>query len=188
MRTLALMGLLFALMSALYADEPPAQLDPGAFGTRTGSPVTVATPSGSGGSLNWLQATLALLGVAVGLRYGLPKLLGWASKTGTGSPLDGQVKVIETRAVPGGSLLLVKARDKLLLVGSTPQGMHLLADLTDTLPETPTAVADTPFEQTLRRAQPYSPPTDYQRETEQQVQTRLQQTRQKLESLLGRSL
>ncbi|MFQ3610785.1 MAG: flagellar biosynthetic protein FliO [Fimbriimonadales bacterium] len=186
MRTLALIGLLVLLGSALWAEEPKTELEPGAFGTRTGSPVAVAPTSSADGSLNWLQATLALVVVAIGLRYGLPKLLGWASKTGGGSPLDGQVKVIETRAVPGGSLMLVKARDKLLLVGSTPQGMQLLADLTDTLPEP--ATTDTAFEQTLRHAQPYTPPTDYQRETEQQVHTRLQQTRQKLEALIGRSV
>ncbi len=188
MRTVALIGLWIALVACLWTQEPNASLEPGAFGTRTGSPVGIAPTPSSGGSLNWLQATLALGVVAVGLRYGLPKLLGWASKTGNGSPVDGQVKVIETRAVPGGSLMLVKARDKLLLVGSTPQGLQLIADLTDTLPEANPAPADATFEQTLRRAQPYSPPSDYQRETEQQVQTRLQQTRQKLETLLGRGV
>ncbi len=64
-------------------------------------PMQVAAPSSSGGG--WIQVSLALLMVGVGLRYGRRKLLRWAGRTGDGSPLDGQVRVIETRAVPNGT-------------------------------------------------------------------------------------
>ncbi|MCS7065533.1 MAG: flagellar biosynthetic protein FliO [Fimbriimonadales bacterium] len=105
-----------------------ASLAPGALGTRGDTPLRTATPSGGGYA--WLQMTLALVLVAVGLRYGLPRLIGWAGKAGVGSRLDGEIRLLESRAVPGGSLLMVKARDRLLLIGATPQGMQLLADLT----------------------------------------------------------
>lgn len=174
-----------AILVAAAQSDAPQQLDPGAFGTRAGAPMQrVASPEGS--SLGWAQLGVALLIVAAGLRWGLPKLLRWAGKTGDGSPVDGQIKIIETRSALGGSLMLVKARDRLLLIGATPQGMQLLADLTDTLPKPePAIVSESAFEHVLRRAQPAAPPPDLQAEAAAQVQTRLQQTRARLQSLLG---
>ena len=170
---------------ATWAQESPDPLAPGAFGTRAGVPIQrVASPDAS--SAGWAQLGVALLIVAVGLRWGLPRLLRWAGKTGDGSPVDGQIRIIETRSAIGGSLMLVKARDKLLLIGATPQGMHLLADLTDTLPKPePASIAESAFEQVLRNARPAPPPPDLQQEAAAQVQSRLQQTRERLQSLLG---
>jgi flagellar biogenesis protein FliO len=170
---------------ATWAQESPDALAPGAFGTRAGAPVQrVASPDAS--STGWAQLGIALLIVAVGLRWGLPRLLRWAGKTGDGSPVDGQIRIIETRSAVGGSLMLVKARDKLLLIGATPQGMHLLADLTDTLPKPePAPIAESAFEQVLRTAHPAAPPPDLQQEAAAQVQTRLRQTRAQLQNLLG---
>lgn len=179
------LGLLLAIGVASAQSDTPQQLDPGAFGTRAGAPMQrVAAPEGS--SLGWAQLGVALLIVAAGLRWGLPKLLRWAGKTGDGSPVDGQIKIIETRSALGGSLMLVKARDRLLLIGATAQGMQLLADLTDTLPKPePAIVSESAFETVLRRAQPVAPPPDLQAEAAAQVQTRLRQTRARLQSLLG---
>jgi len=172
-------------ISATWSQPSPDGLAPGAFGTRAGAPIQrVASPDAS--SAGWTQVGVALLIVAVGLRWGLPRLLRWAGKTGDGSPLDGQIRILETRSAVGGSLMLVKARDKLLLIGATPQGMHLLADLTDTLPKPEaTPPAESAFEQTLRNARPTAPPTDLQQEAAAHVQTRLQQTRERLQNLLG---
>lgn len=108
--------------------DDTVSLAPGALGTRGTMPLHTTPSAGSGYA--WLQMVLALVLVAVGLRYGLPRLIRWASKTGVGSQLDGEIRLLESRAVPGGSLLMVKARDRLLLIGTTPQGMQLLADLT----------------------------------------------------------
>lgn len=170
---------------ALAQSDQPAPLEPGAFGTRTGAPIQqVAAPEGN--SFGWAQLGVALLIVAAGLRWGLPKLLRWAGKTGDGSPVDGQIRIIETRSAVGGALMLVKARDKLLLIGATAQGMQLLADLTDTLPQPePAQRSVSDFERILRQAQPATPPPDLQAEAAAQVQTRLQQTRARLQSLLG---
>ncbi|CUU34452.1 MAG: flagellar biosynthetic protein FliO [Fimbriimonadales bacterium] len=175
------------LLWAAWGQGAPtnSELAPGALGTRSGSPMQVAAPSSSGGG--WIQVSLALLMVGVGLRYGLPKLLRWAGKTGDGSPLDGQVRVIETRAVPNGSLMLVKARDRLLLIGSSPQGMSLLADLTPP-PESAPLTADTPFDKVLRSARPYQPTADPQQAVAEQVQSRLHQARERLARLSGGSL
>jgi len=170
---------------ALAQSGQLAPLEPGAFGTRTGAPIQhVAAPEGN--SFGWAQLGIALLIVAAGLRWGLPKLLRWAGKTGDGSPVDGQIRIIETRSAVGGTLMLVKARDKLLLIGATAQGMQLLADLTDTLPQPePAQQRASDFERILRQAQPATPPPDLQAEAAAQVQTRLQQTRARLQSLLG---
>ncbi|MCX7993830.1 MAG: flagellar biosynthetic protein FliO [Fimbriimonadales bacterium] len=173
------------ILTAFTQPEPSGQLEPGAFGTRSGAPLQrVAAPDGN--SLGWAQLGIALLIVAGGLRWGLPKLLRWTGKTGDGSTVDGQIKIIETRSTVGGSLMLVKARDRLLLVGASAQGMQLLADLTDTLPKPQSTPSGTSaFEQILRQAQPVAPPTDLQTEAAAQVQTRLQQTRARLQSLIG---
>ncbi len=198
MRTFSLI-LVFLLWAGAVAQQESAQLPPGALGTRTGSPANLATPSGS--STGWWQVTLALVVVAVALRYGLPKLLRWAGKTGDGSPLDGQVRVIETRAVPNGSLMLVKARDRLLLIGSSPQGMQLLADLTpaneqsslsgmgEHLYNAHTNPGKVPsFAHILRQAQPMSPPVELQESVVERLQLRLQETQRRLAKTAGSDL
>lgn len=179
------LALTLAILTAWSQQEATAPLEPGAYGTRTGAPTQrIGTPETP--SLGWAQLGVALLIVAAGLRWGLPKLLRWAGRTGDGSPLDGQIKIIETRSALGGSLMLVKARDRLLLIGASAQGMQLIADLTDTLPKPePLQASPSAFEQMLRRAQPTTPPTDLQAEAAAQVQTRLQQTRARLQSLIG---
>lgn len=170
------------LLWVCWAQQPASgeELAPGALGTRSDTPMPITAPNTSGSS--WVQVSLALLIVGIGLRYGLPKLLRWAGKSGEGSLLDGQVRVIETRAVPNGSLLLVRAREKLLLIGSSPQGMQVLADLTP--PADPIApVPETAFDQLLKGARPYQPPIDPQQAVAEQVQSRLQQTRERLTRL-----
>lgn len=165
--------------------DVPAPLAPGAFGTRTGAPIQQVAAR-EGNSFGWAQLGIALLVVAGGLRWGLPRLLRWAGKIGDGSPIDGQIRIIETRSMVGGTLMLVKARDKLLLIGATAQGMQLLADLTDTLPRSePIQQCASEFERILRQAQPATPANDLQAETVAQVQTRLQQTRAQLQRLIG---
>ncbi len=175
---------LLAISVAVAQSSSSEALEPGAFGTRAGAPLQRVAPDSS--SSGWMQLGVALLVVAAGLRWGLPKLLRWAGKVGEGSPIDGQIRIIETRSAVGGTLMLVKAREKLLLIGATAQGMQLLADLTDTLPRSePTRQEATPFEHLLRRATPHSPPPDLQAEAAAQVQARLQQTRARLQSLIG---
>jgi flagellar biogenesis protein FliO len=143
------LGLLLLWSGWSQADELP----PGALGTRGGTPLRTVAPSNGGYA--WLQMTVALLLIAAGLRYGLPRLIGWASKAGIGSRLDGEIRLLESRAVPGGSLLIVKARERLLLIGATPQGMQLLADLTENhSPPTHELLGRSEFEQALNRTHP----------------------------------
>jgi len=165
------------------------QLAPGALGTRGSTPLRTATPSGSGYA--WLQMTLALVLVAVGLRYGLPRLIGWAGKAGVGSRLDGEIRLLESRAVPGGSLLMVKARDRLLLIGATPQGMQLLADLTAPQADSPQFAGQAgEFERILHRAVSAeakanargraAASADLQQETASELQAHIEQARARL--------
>jgi flagellar biogenesis protein FliO len=172
-------------ISATWAQESPDALAPGAFGTRAGAPIQrVASPDAS--SAGWAQLGIALLIVAVGLRWGLPRLLRWAGRTGDGSPVDGQIRIIETRSAVGGSLMLVKARDKLLLIGATPQGMHLLADLTDTLPKPePAPIAESAFEQVLRTARPTAPRLTCSRKPLRMCKRASDRPRAQLQNLLG---
>jgi len=167
-------------------------LAPGALGTRQSTPLRTAMPTGSGYA--WLQLTVALVLVAVGLRYGLPRLLHWAGKTGIGSPLDGQIRLLENRAVPGGSLCLVKARDRLLLIGITPQSIQLLADLTPThSASSPASLPSDEFSAILQRAataeakqgDPYLRGTvaDLQQETANELQAHLSSVRARLARL-----
>jgi flagellar biogenesis protein FliO len=147
------LGMLLLWSGWSQADELP----PGALGTRGGTPLRTVAPSSGGYA--WLQMTVALLLIAAGLRYGLPRLIGWASKAGIGSRLDGEIRLLESRAVPGGSLLMVKARDRLLLIGATPQGIQLLADLTENQREQVGVSEPSAFEQVLHRATPRGTPS-----------------------------
>ncbi|GBC91552.1 hypothetical protein HRbin15_00005 [bacterium HR15] len=186
--SLLLIGLL-AVSS--WAQVDSEKLPPGALGTRRSMPLR---PTASSGSYAWLQMTLAMLLMAIGLRYGLPRLIGWAGKAGIGSRLDGEIRLLESRAVPGGSLLMVKARDRLLLIGATPQSMQLLADLTETPPSHAVGermrVGDATFEQLLHHtasqniaarsmAHPMTP-LDLQQEVADELQTHMEQARARL--------
>ncbi len=201
-RSLWVMALGAGLSMLVLAQE----LKPGAFGTRGSAPVRITAPAAGGYA--WVQMTVALVLVALALRYGLPRLIGWAGKAGVGSRLDGQIRVLESRAVPGGSLLLVKARDHLLLIGATPQSMQLIADLTPSpVPSPPLGERESepllpsgeragvrgsegwdsqPFEQALRSAERNARgivPADWQQEVASELQNRIQQARARLKEL-----
>ncbi|MER3402114.1 MAG: hypothetical protein C4337_02150 [Armatimonadota bacterium] len=181
-RTVWLVVVQVILLCRCWVQAPASgdELAPGVWGTRSGAPIQVATPADSANA--WVQVSLALIIVGLGLRYGLPRLLRWVGKTGEGSPLDGQVRVIEKRAVPNGSLMLVKARDRLLLIASSPHGMSLLADLTP--PSEPTVSAlETAFDRVLNRVSPYQPTPDPQQAVAEQVQGRIRQAREQLARL-----
>lgn len=117
---------LLGILGIAVAQGP--ELPSGALGTRANGSLTstASRPPVEGGNL--IQMVIALGIVAVGLRYGLPKLLAWSAKSGLGSRLDGEIRLIESRAVPGGSLHLVQVRGRTFLIGSTPQTIHLLAE------------------------------------------------------------
>lgn len=134
MKWIWMAGLLicFALASAQEsAGKELNELSPGALGTRDSSPLRTTTTTSPVGASNLLQMVTALGIVLVILRYGLPKLMKWGAKAGFGSKLDGEIRILETRAITGGSVHLIRVRGRLLLLSSTAQGIQLLTDLTE---------------------------------------------------------
>jgi len=129
---LAVILICFALANAQEsAGKELNELSPGALGTRDSSPLRTTTNASPVGATNLLQMVTALGIVLVILRYGLPKLMKWGAKAGLGSRLDGEIRILETRAITGGSVHLIRVRGRLLLLSSTAQGIQLLTDLTE---------------------------------------------------------
>jgi flagellar biogenesis protein FliO len=159
------------------------ELAPGALGTRDNSPLRTTAASSPVGATSLLQMVLALGLVVLLLRYGLPKLLRWGTKAGLGSKLDGEIRVLETRAITGGSLHLVRVHGKLLLLSSTTQGIQLLADLAESQEATPTTGQnefDHLLQQSERRATAAVVP-----DNRAQVQQRLLTAAEQLQRLTG---
>lgn len=86
----------------------------------------------SGGGMGALFNVLLALGIVYGLlRYAMPKVLARMNKrlvTGAGSA----IKVEESASFAGGSLYVVSARGKAILLSVGAQGVRFLADLTET--------------------------------------------------------
>jgi len=97
-----------------------------------GSTLTQSTSSGGFGPL---FNVLLALGIVYGiLRFAMPKVMSRISKrlvTGTGSA----IRIEESATFAGGSLYVVSARGKTLLLGVGTQGVQTLADLTEERPQ-----------------------------------------------------
>ncbi len=126
------------------------ELEPGAMGTRSGGPLATQTQAATPvGASNAAQMLAALALVALALRYGLPLAMRWAGRSGSGSQLDGEIRIIETRAVPNGSLSLIRVRGRLMLIASNAQSVQLLTVLEEHPEPLP---SDNAFEQALIRS------------------------------------
>lgn len=149
---IAVLGFCLALVNAQEpAGKALDELSPGALGTRDSNPLRTTTTASPVGATNLIQMVIALGIVLVILRYGLPKLLKWGAKTGLGSKLDGEIRILETRAITGGSVHLIRVRGRLLLLSSTAQGIQLLADLTN--PQEPAPSEPSEFDRWLRQSE-----------------------------------
>jgi len=80
------------------------------------------------------QLILALGIVAALLKFVLPRFFP-SLKNRVQTSLGSTIKIEETATFPGGNLLVVKVRDKSVLIGATPQSISFLADLTPTSEE-----------------------------------------------------
>lgn len=110
---------------------------PGLLGTRTDATPAVAGGSSPVGIMPMIQMLVAL-GIVVALvKFVLPKFLGKVTKPTS----EGDITIESTAALnASGSLHIVTARGRTLLIGATPTGMTCLADLT----EDETVVLETP--------------------------------------------
>jgi flagellar biogenesis protein FliO len=124
-----------AFLFVLFVASVPfalAQSFPGTKPDPTGaSAVTQSSGSGIGSLFNVLLA----LGIVYGLlRFAMPKVMARMSRrlvTGAGSA----IRIEESATFAGGSLYVVSARGKTLLLGVGSQGVQNLADLTDPTPK-----------------------------------------------------
>lgn len=149
------------LLSSLIAVGAAAMVAAGPTATALGTrpdPVlgstTGAAPGVGAGSI--LQMLLAL-GIVFGLlKFGLPKLVGKASQRLV-TNVHGTIKVEESATFPGGTLYIVRARDRVLLLSVAGTNVTCLSDLTATAalePEPAPAPVPTPsFEEVLSRAE-----------------------------------
>ncbi len=110
-----------ALVSVAFAEAQEFGLKPEI--TSPPIPTPVLTPA------SLLQMLLALVLVALLLRFALPKLLQRLS--GNAIPSTGRVVVLDATPTANGHLYLVKAIDRTLLLGVTSQSITVLSEWED---------------------------------------------------------
>lgn len=107
----------------------------GALDATRRDPVMAAVPpsqaAGGPGPMQFVQMVVALAVVASLLKWGLPTLFRKFGGKLTGSPLGSTIRVEETTTLGSNCLHVVQVRGRTLLIGSTPQTMSCLADLSD---------------------------------------------------------
>lgn len=150
MKRIIVLFLAFGSTASAFAQKAAAQgasatqTAASALGTKPGGDYTQAAPPVIGiGSI--IQLLLALAVVTLLLKFVLPKAAGWLNKAN--AKKNGQIAVIE-ETVPfnGGSLLVVKARGRNLLIGAGSGSLTTLADLTE-VPTEPQTVFETVLEE-----------------------------------------
>lgn len=82
------------------------------------------------GGMQFVQMIVALGLVFALLKFGLPKLVGKMGKR-LSTPLNSSIQVEESANFGAGSLQVITARGKTLLIAVTQSGVSCLADLTD---------------------------------------------------------
>lgn len=126
----------------------------GIIGTRTGGEFATPAPSSGGVGFGALaQMILALAIVAFLLKWVLPKVAGKVSKKLV-TTADSGIRVEESAQFAGGSLYIVSARGKSILISVTGTQVTTLTEL-DSVPK---PIKD-PFEQVLEAAQAMPTPT-----------------------------
>ena len=106
----------------------------GILGTKA-SPISSSAGSGGFGVMPLVQMGIALAVVLGLLKFVLPKLVGKMNKKIV-TTANGGIHIEESANFAGGSLYIVRARSKSLLICASGQGVTCLAELTET-PEPP---------------------------------------------------
>jgi flagellar biogenesis protein FliO len=102
----------------------------GPLGTRSDTVSTSFSNSSTGGAMPLVQMGIALAIVYGLLKWALPRLAGKVGKKLV-TNINGGIKVEESASFAGGSLYVVHARKKTLLLCVGTQGVQCLADLTE---------------------------------------------------------
>ncbi len=106
----------------------------GILGTKHDSLVASSNQGGGIGVMPIVQMVVALGIVMLLLKFALPRMVGKMNKkltTGATSALN----IEESATFAGGTLYIVRARSKTLLLSVSTQGVNCLADITETTPE-----------------------------------------------------
>lgn len=113
--------------------------DAGLLGTKA-SPITTSSAPGGMGVMPLVQMAIALGVVLFLLKFILPRIVGKMNKKLITSATS-MLKVEESATFAGGTLYIVRARSKTLLLSVSTQGVNCLADITeeDAKPEEKTA-------------------------------------------------
>lgn len=90
--------------------------------------------TGGVGFMPFLQMMIALGIVFVLLKFVMPKLVTKMNRKIV-TKLGSQIQIEETAAFAGGSLYIVRAKSKTLLLSATSSGVTCLSDLTETAPQ-----------------------------------------------------
>lgn len=134
----SLIGL--CLAAAAFSQEQ------GLLGTKQ-SPVSMSSSSNGVGVMPLLQMAIALAVVLGLLKFVLPKMVGKMNKKLVTSATSG-LTIEESANFGGGTLYVVRARSKTLLLSVSTQGVACLSDLTDEAKEEP----KTDFEKVIDEA------------------------------------
>lgn len=148
--------------------------DQGILGTKS-SPVTVSSTSGSMGVMPLVQMGIALAIVLGLLKFVLPKLVGKVNKKLVTSATGG-LHIEESANFAGGTLYIVRAKGKTLLLSASTQGVNCLADIT----EAPEDEPKTEFEKIIDAQPGETLPTHAFVEEEPQVE----QTQAEFEAII----
>jgi flagellar biogenesis protein FliO len=109
--------------------------DKGILGTKP-SPITASSSGGGMGFMPLVQMGIALAIVLGLLKFVLPKLVGKMNKKLVTSTTSG-LHIEESANFAGGTLYIVRARTKTLLLSVSTQGVNCLADITEAQIEEP---------------------------------------------------
>lgn len=102
----------------------------GLLGTKASA---IAAPTSSGGGMGvmpLIQMALALGVVMLLLKFVLPRMVGKMNKKLTTNTTGG-LQIEESATFAGGTLYVVRARTKTLLLSVSTQGVNCLADITE---------------------------------------------------------
>lgn len=100
------------------------------LGTKADPMVMNPTSSGGGGVMPIVQLGIAIAIIVGALKFGLPKLVPMLSKKLHPS-LGSTIRVEESATFAGGTLYVVEAKGKSLLLCASASGVACLADLTE---------------------------------------------------------
>ena len=143
---------LVTLLAAFAAGNAFAQ-DAGYLGTKVSGTAAAGGATAPGGVGSFIQMVMALGIVLVLLKTVAPKIIGKLNKRIV-TTATSTINIEETACFAGGTLYVIHAKAKTLLVCCSSSGVTCLADLTETTTPAPEIPS---FQEIVESAKPYDP-------------------------------